>query len=161
MQWGTPISTLVLKESIPVLSEPLSYIFNQCIKQGYFPKELKTGCITPTYKKGDKCSIENYRPVCSLSQFSKIFEKVIYKNMMKFILKNKIISDSQHGFLSSKSTESALIDFTDYVHQGLSKHFNVGSVFMDLSKAFDVMTHNILKTKLEHYRFRGNFLIFL
>ena len=81
--------------------------------------------------------------------------------MMKFITKNKIISKSQHGFLSNKSTESALIDFTDYIHQGLLKYSNVGSVFMDLSKAFDVMTHDILKTKLEHYGFRGPFLNFL
>ena len=108
-------STLVLKESIPVISEHLSYIFNLCTKQGYFPVELKTGCISPIYKKGDKCSIENYRPICSLSQFSKIFEKVVYKNMMKFILKNKIISNSQYGFLSNKSTESALIDFTMFI----------------------------------------------
>ena len=71
------ISTHVLKESIPVLNKPLSIIFNLCIKQGYFPVELKTGCITPIYKKGNKCTIENYRPVCSLPQFSKIFEKVV------------------------------------------------------------------------------------
>ena len=94
--------------------------------------ELKTGCITPIYKKGNKCNTKNYRPVCSLSQFSKIFEKVVYKSMIKFITKNKIISKSQYGFLSNNSTESALIAFTDYIHQGLLKYSNVGSVFMDL-----------------------------
>ena len=139
------ISTLVLKESISVLSEPLSFVLNLCIKQGYFPTELKTGCITPIFKKGSKYNIENYRPVCSLSQFSKIFEKIIYKHMMKFIKKNKIITSSQYGFQSNKNTESALIDFIEFVHEGLTKKSHVGSVFMDLSKAFDFMSHDIKK----------------
>ena len=48
------ISTFVLKESASVLNQPLAHIFNLCIEPGYFPNELKTGCITPVYKKGDK-----------------------------------------------------------------------------------------------------------
>ena len=59
------------------------------------------------------------------------------------------------------STESALIDLVDYVHNGLTEKSNVGAVFMDLSKAFDIMSHNVLKIKLEHYGFRGSFLAFL
>ena len=125
------ISTHVLKESVSVLSEPLSYIFNLCIQQGYFPVELKTGCITPIFKKGDKYSIDNYRPVCSLSQFSKIFEKIVYKHMITFIHRNKIITSSQYGFQSGKSTESALIDFIGYIHERLTSKCHVGSVFMD------------------------------
>ena len=155
------ISTLVLKEIAPVISEPLSYILNLCINQGYFPGELKTGCITPIFKKGDQYNIENYRPVCSLSQFSKFFEKIIYNQMINYITKNGIISNSQYGFQQNKSTESALIDLTDFIHQGLTERFNVGAVFMDLSKAFDVMNHDILYSKLEHYGFRGSFLSFI
>ena len=57
--------------------------------------------------------------------------------------------------------ETALVDFTDFIQQGLTKRHNVGSIFMDLSKAFDVMDHHILEKKLEHYGFRGKFLEFL
>ena len=65
---------------------------------GCFPEELKLGCITPIFKKGDKDSIENYRPVCSLSPFSKIIERIIYDRMITFINKNNIFSNTQFGF---------------------------------------------------------------
>ena len=155
------ISTLVLKEIIPVIVEPLAHIFNLCSEQGYFPDELKTGCITPIYKKGDHHSIENYRPVCSLSQFSKIFEKIIYNRMIKYIDRFSILTDSQYGFRANKSTESALVDFTNYIYEGLTAKSHIGAIFMDLSKAFDVMSHDVLQNKLEHYGFRGKFLSFL
>ena len=60
-----------------------------------------------------------------------------------------------------KSTETALMKFTDFVQNGLAKKQNVGTIFMDLSRAFDVMNHDILKVKLEHYGFRGIFLHFI
>ena len=80
--------------------------------------------------------------------------------MTNYISKNNIICSSQYGFQANKSTESALIDLVDYVHNGLTDTSHVGAVFMDLSKAFDVMSHSILKIKLEHYGFRDSFLTF-
>ena len=81
--------------------------------------------------------------------------------MINYINKNNIINSSQYGFQANKSTESALIDFTDFIYKGLTQKTNIGAVFMDLSKAFDVMSHKILQSKLEHYGFRGTFLSFL
>ena len=67
--------------------------------------------------------------------------------MIGFIGKNKIMSETQFGFRKKMSTETALMKFIDYVHCGLSSKHYVGTVFMDLSKAFDVMNHEILKQK--------------
>ena len=155
------LSTSILKEIKSVITIPLIHIFNLCLNQGYFPSELKLGCITPIFKKGDKSKISNYRPVCSLSHFSKILERIVYNRMVDFIDKYNIFADTQYGFRKKKSTEGALLDFTNYIHEGLTKKFNIGAVFMDLSKAFDVIDHSILETKLEHYGFRGIFLKFM
>ena len=152
------VSTLVLKENINKLSEILTHIFNNCISDGYFPNELKTGCITPIYKSGIKTEVNNYRPVCSLSPFSKIFERIIYNRMIIFIEQNQIFSKTQFGFRSGLSTESALANFIDKIHNGLNKRHHTVAIFMDLSKAFDVLDHSILAQKLEHYGFRGKFL---
>ena len=81
--------------------------------------------------------------------------------MISFIDKNNIFSSTQFGFRKGMSTETALIDYINRVHSGLNNNYYTISVLMDLSKAFDLMDHNILKNKLEHYGFRGNFLNFL
>ena len=75
------ISTKVLEFSKATIAPYLAHTFNACVRQGYFPHELKAGCITPIFKSGDRDDIKNYRPVCSLSPFSKIFERIIYNRM--------------------------------------------------------------------------------
>ena len=152
------ISSAVLEEVSSTISPYLTDIFNSCIHQGYFPRELKLGRITPVHKKGCKLSTMNYRPICNLSPFSKIFERIMYNRMLDFIKKCNIFSSAQFGFQKDMGTENALIEFVEYIQIGLTKRNNVGSIFMDLSKAFDVMDHSILKVKLEHYGFRGIFL---
>ena len=138
------ISTMVLKDSSKILSEILSHVINICVIEGYFPNELKTGCITPIYKNGSKNNVENYRPVCSLSPFSKIFERIIYNRMIEFLDKNNIFNPNQYGFHKGLSTESAIIQFINNIHNGLNKRCHTIAIFMDLSKAFDVLDHNIL-----------------
>ena len=108
-------STTILDNVKGDISSTLSSIFNLCCEQGYFPDELKIGCISPIYKKGDKLNVSNYRPVCSLSPFSKIFEKIIYTRMLNFIDKYSIFANTQFGFRKKLSTESALLNFTDYI----------------------------------------------
>ena len=155
------ISSSVLKQSKSIISDILVFIFNLCITQGYFPTELKTGCLTPIFKSGSKNDVCNYRPVCSLSPFSKIIERVTYNRMIDFIEKNNILSETQFGFRKGFSTEAAIIQFIDEIHKGINDRQYTAAVFMDLSKAFDVLDHEILKLKLEHYGFRGIFLDFI
>ena len=78
--------------------------------------------------------------------------------MIDFIDKNSILSSNQFGFRKGLSTESAIIQFIDKIHNGLNKRHHTIAIFMDLSKAFDVLDHSILSNKLEHYGFRGKFL---
>ena len=78
------IATKVLEFCKATLAPYLAHIFNTSVFQGYFPKELKVGCITPIFKSGNREDMKNYRPVCSLSPFSKIFERIIYDRMYSF-----------------------------------------------------------------------------
>ena len=122
------ISSAVLDNVKGIISPHLANIYNLCIDQGYFPDELKLGRITPVHKKGCKFQVNNYRPVCNLSPFSKILERIIYNRMLEFIDKFNLFSPSQFGFRKNMGTETALIDFIDYIQKGLTKKHSVGSI---------------------------------
>src|SRR5436190_12122651 len=105
------VSSSFLKTVSHCLTTPLTILFNNSLSQGVFPSLLKTAKVIPVFKKGEKLSINNYRPISILPSFSKIFERLMYNRLMDFLIKHSIITQSQFGFLKGKSTSDAINSF--------------------------------------------------
>ena len=93
------IETKFIKLSKYVISTPLSECFNICVTQGTFPTYLKIAEVIPVFKKGDKQMTSNYRPISILSQFDKIFEKMLCNRISDFLDKYKLLNQNQFGFI--------------------------------------------------------------
>ena len=144
---------------IKLAAEPLSALFtkiyNESIQTGVVPNTLKVSQVTPVYKSGDVTNPGNYRPISVLSPFSKILEKLVYNQLYDFLEKHNILYRYQFGFRKGHSTEQAIFEITDTLKQALDKKLVTCGVFLDFSKAFDTVNHNILLSKLYHYGIRG------
>ena len=114
--------------------------------------------VIPIFKKGDPTSVNNYRPISILSPINKIFEKIIYSRLINFVDKNQLLYKYQYGFRKNHSTEHALIELVDQIRLNMDKKKMTCGIFIDLSKAFDTVNHDILLSKLENYGIRGNAL---
>ncbi len=145
----------LLKTCAPAIIHPLTHIFNASLCTGIFPDIFKTAKIKPLFKKGNKNEVQNYRPISLLSVFSKILERLFYVRMETFLNKHDAFSNCQHGFRKSKSTETAIFSFLKDVASSLDQNEATIGIFLDLSKAFDVIDHNILLSKLPSYGIRG------
>lgn len=152
------VNIKVIKYAADILSVPLSHIINLCISKGIFPDKLKVANIIPIHKKGDKKNMRNYRPIALLSAFAKIFEKIIYDRFYDFFDKNKIFAKEQKGFQKNKTINTAIYDLLQPVLTSMDERNNICALFMDLTKAFDFVNHNILLNKLESHGIRGNSL---
>ena len=92
------------------IAEFLSKLFNLCLTRGVFPEALKIAEVVPIYKKGNVCEPTNYRPISLLSQFSKIFEKILFYRVIEYLKKFKLSSTRQYGFRKNSSTIHAIAD---------------------------------------------------
>lgn len=149
------VPSFIIKKVIDVIIKPITYLVNLSFTSGKFPKYLKMGKVVPIYKKKDSQLVENYRPVTVPSGFSKILEYAFLNRLMKFLEKNNILTENQHGFRSNKSTHTAVYAF----YERLIEYIEAGEcpvgVFCDLSRAFDCVDHNKLLIKLYAYGIRG------
>ena len=117
---------------------------------------MKTAKVKPLFKKKDRQDIQNYRPISILSVFSKPLERIMYNRLLLFLKKHNILTSEQHGFTESKSTETASHSFIQSVQEALDKHLYAVGIFLDLSKAYDVINHKRLLDKLDSYGIRGS-----
>ncbi len=120
----------------------------------FFQIFLKQLRLSRSSKKATKNEVQNYRPISLLSVFSKILERLFYVRMETFLNKHDTFSNCQHGFRKSKSTETAIFSFLKDVASSLDQNEATIGIFLDLSKAFDVIDHNILLSKLPSYGIR-------
>ena len=97
----------------------------------------------------------NYRPICLLPLFSKVFEKIMYNGLIKLINKHKLLYKYQFGFRKDHSTYMAVITLIDEITSDLDKGDFTIAVLIDFRKAFDTVDHQILLDKLYHYGIRG------
>jgi len=149
------LSTVILKNCIGELCQPLCMIFNKSIEDGVVPTGLKIAKVIPIYKTEDRKLVSNYRPISVLPAFSKIIERLMYNRLINFLNKHDILSPNQYGFRKNLSTSMALLDLVDKLSSSIDNNEITVGIFIDLAKAFDTVNHNILLSKLYHYGIRG------
>lgn len=149
---GIPMT--VIKKSIRIIAEPLAHIIYMAFKEGVFPQSLKIAVVKPFYKKGNSEDLENYRPISLLTSFSKVFERILVDRLLNFFHKSHIFSKYQHGFLRTKSTETAIFELTRSILQAVERGGVPVGLFIDFSRAFDCVVHNNLLRKLQQYGIR-------
>jgi hypothetical protein len=144
------IHPILLKETKHEISKPLCIIFEQSLQNGEVPVDWKVATVTAIYKKGTKSEPGNYRPVLLTSVACKLIEGIIKDKLMDHLLNNKLINDSQHGFLPGRScaTNVDVVQFMDVVTKIIDKGNPADIFYLDFAKAFDKVPHERLLLKL-------------
>ena len=152
------IPSRLLRECAEEISPALTLVFQASLQQGTVPDDWKPALVTPIFKKGDKSSPANYRPISLTSVCCKVMEHIFHSQIMQHLDAHNILSDYQHGFRKKRSCDSQLILTLQDLAQGLDEGEQIDAVLLDFSKAFDKVPHQRLSLKLRHYGINGNTL---
>ena len=149
------IEPLKIANSSQNFTETFAKVINSSFTCGVFPGALKTAKVIPIHKGGSKLEVSNYRPISLLGSFSKIYEKLMHSRVLDFLDKNNSLFENQYGFRPGRSCEHALLNAQNSILHSLNKNQVSLLLLLDYSKAFDLLDHDTLLCKLEHYGIRG------
>ena len=152
------IPSILLRDGATAFSAPLAFLINLSLKTACIPGEWKTAKIIPVYKGGNKDNLSNYRPISILPVISKILERAVHSQLTKYLEEHNILSKNQYGYRKKHSTELATLFLTDAIRQEMDNANLTGVLYIDLSKAFDTLSHSILLSKMKKYGIKSTAL---
>ena len=141
----------IIHQSFQNIAQPLVTIINTLLSTGVFPESLKIAKVIPVFKADDPTLFSNYRPISILPAFSKLFEKVMYNRLINFLNLHNILYSKQFGFRNNHSTALAFVDLINNISSAIDRKETTLGIFLDLSRTFDAINHEILCQKLQHY----------
>ncbi len=145
----------LLKNCAESFAAPLALIFRASLSSSQLPVQFRSANVTPLFKKGDKSVPSNYRLVSLTSIPYKIIESIVRSKMTEYLYKNNLLTKEQHGFVRSKSCTTNLLETLDFISASLDNGIPVDVILLDFAKAFDIVPHRRLLTKLRAYGFDG------
>ena len=143
------ITAFMVKSGKPELLDILLYLFNMSIRTKRFPQLWKVAKVTPLYKSRDPNDKNNYRPISILPTLGKVLERLIHDQLYSHLTNNKLLAENQSGFRKGSSTGTCLVDFLHHIYEEIDGGGACGVLFLDLSKAFDTVNHDIIWIKLK------------
>ena len=150
------IPARLLKETARQISPSLTVLFNKSLSTGVLPHDWKLANVVPVHKKDNKEHVENYRPISLLSLISKVLERCVFNKIKDHVFEQ--INNGQHGFVPRKSCVTQLIEVFEYIGRELDLGKQVDVIYLDMSKAFDRVSHMKLLKRLRDFGFGGNIL---
>ena len=149
----TYILKLIKKEVVPAVC----HILNLSIQTNKFPNRWKIAKVVPLYKgKGSKLECKNYRPVAILPVLSKVLERAVFIQLVRYMDNNRFFHPSHHAYRSYHSTTTAMLQMYDMWVTSLEKGELAAVCMVDMSAAFDVVDTELLLQKLRLYGFDQN-----
>ena len=151
----------LLKSCAHELHEVFTILFQKSLDLGEIPDDWKIAHIFPLFKKGDKCNVENYRPISLTSITCKLLEHIVHSNISSFFDSKNFLTPLQHGFRQKRSCESQLLTTLRDFSQSLNKKGQTDAILLDFSKAFDKVDHKLLLSKVNNAGIHGPLLSWL
>ena len=148
-------SNIMIKKARGPLIKPLTLLINQSLSTGIFPNKLKISRVEPLLKKGKAYLFSNYRPISLLPSLSKVYEHVVFEQLLNYMEVNSLFYKDHYGFRPGHSTELASSRFVNELVQNMDNFKIPTSILIDLSKAFDTLNHDITLNKLKFYGISG------
>ena len=143
------LSSRLFKDAFSILTKELAYVYNICLTTGVFPTEWGMAEVTPIPKTGNLRHVKNWRPISQIKLPGKLLERLIHRQLSKYF--ENILHKNQHGFRNNMSTGTAIFDVLHKIFENWNNKAYSSCIFIDYSKAFDTIDHNILLQKLKIY----------
>ena len=142
----------LLREGAPWLAEPISKLYSMSLQSKALPRDWKRANVAQMFKRGNKHSPSNYRPVSLTSLVVKCLEHLVYARLSEFLDVNNRLSSCQHGFRRGHSCQTQLLATTHKWAKSLNRGVSTHVIYLDFSKAFDSVPHQRLLMKLDCIR---------